>query len=178
MDNEWLGSWQPHTDQLGADDHGLKQLIAACGSNIFDDMYEQIVNPALSTAHEAEEVGASLQFTDPGGVEAENTVPDAQSYGEFPAGGDGSLPSNGPDTREPTYNDLLDFESNVSPYIIGDLNMDDLMGMYGNEQSAGPEDVTTLCRGDETSGSEACVYPTPASSASSGSDPDVIDLKR
>jgi hypothetical protein len=174
MTDGWIGPWFDHAGPPNTDDEGIQQLIAACGCDSFDEMYEQIIAP--NTSNGAGEGGVLTEFTPSG--EAENAVPDTPSNGGIPAGDDGSSPRNDLDTLESTYYDLLNFGSGNSPYLIGDQDMNELIEMYEHEQSAGPEDNTTLSGGGEASGSSAYAYPTPASSTSSPTEPDEVDIKR
>lgn len=165
MSDEWLSTWMPKDGSLGTDEEGLRRLLRACGCHTFEDMYDQVMNSTPDSRHEDRPVEVQREADSLGRVEVGSPASDMQLFREDPAIDESSVESSSA-TSDSDYNDLLNFESDGSPPPIGDIDMDELIGMYGFDEPASSDDHTTLCGDDDASEGDACVYPTPATTAS------------
>jgi hypothetical protein len=165
MNHEWLSTWPPIADPLETDKEGLQQLLRACGCNSFEDMYDQVMNSTPTSPPDVGPAEVQAESASPGRVEPENPASDGQQFRENPAD-DTSSVGDSSATLDSDFDDLLNFEPDNSPHHIGDIDMDELIAMYGFDESTGTDDDTTMSGGDDASESDACAYPTPATTAS------------
>jgi len=155
----------PTDGSLRTDDEGLQQLLRACRCYTFNDMYDQVMNSTPNTPREVGTTEVQTQTSSPRRVEAGSPASNIQPFRENPAANNSSIKESSA-TSDFDYDDLLNFQSDSSPQPIRDIDIDELIEMFGFDDPSGQDDNTTLLGGDNASKDDACAYPTPTTTVS------------